>query len=181
MNYIALFEGLNPHFFEKEYIRSLPAEESFVEQILLLNQFSPDAVDIPCPEHITFGLLEGSLEELHKAVAQVDEEWVQYFGEGSPVFCAFDGQKIAAFCTMDDWGTHQGLRVSGPGCVGTVPAYRKQGIGLKMVQLATAYLKQQGFDLSYIHYTYLESWYARLGYETIIRWNCQGIQWVREK
>ena len=58
---------------------------------------------------------------------------------------------------------------------GTIPAYRKQGIGLKMVQNATAILKEVGYDLSYIHYTAVGHWYARLGYQTILRWNSQGI------
>ncbi|MBR5226313.1 MAG: GNAT family N-acetyltransferase, partial [Clostridia bacterium] len=69
----------------------------------------------------------------------------------------------------------QGLRIGAPGCVGTIPAYRRQGIGLKLVQNATAILKQRGYDLSYIHYTGVGHWYARLGYQTILKWNAQGI------
>ena len=75
---------------------------------------------------------------------------------------------------MDDWGMHDGLRISGPGCVGTVPAYRKKGIGLEMVRRATIMLKEEGFDLSWIHYTHIGPWYEKLGYRTVLRWNGKG-------
>ena len=90
-------------------------------------------------------------------------------------YCAFDGEKVVSFCILDEMGICQGLRIAGPGCVGTVPAYRKKGIGLKMVQNATAILKDRGYDISYIHYTQVGHWYARLGYRTVLRWNCRGI------
>ena len=104
----------------------------------------------------------------------MEEDWVQYFGEKSRVYCAFDGEAIASFCIMDDWGMHDGLRISGPGCVGTVPAYRKKGIGLEMVRRATIMLKEEGFDLSWIHYTHIGPWYEKLGYRTVLRWNGKG-------
>ena len=89
-------------------------------------------------------------------------------------FNAFDGEKIAAFCLLEDWGVQEGLRIGGPGCVGTVPEYRKQGIGLEMVRLATELVQNEGFDISWIHYTHLEKWYSKLGYHTILRWGCKG-------
>ena len=128
-----------------------------------------------CPEGITFGLYTGDLAPLHDAVRLVDADWVQYFDGKAPVFCAFDGGQVVSFCIVDDMGVHEGLHIGGPGCVGTVPAYRRLGIGLKMVLLATAMLKAQGYDLSYIHYTQVGRWYARLGYETVLRWNSAGI------
>ena len=36
-------------------------------------------------------------------------------------------------------------------------------------------LKDEGYDLSWIHYTAVGHWYAKLGYETVVRWNCKGI------
>ncbi len=65
--------------------------------------------------------------------------------------------------------------LAGPGCVGTLPQYRKQGIGLEMVRRATLLLKAEGFDLSWIHYTHLERWYGKLGYKTVLRWNREGL------
>lgn len=176
INYTDLFNTLHPGFFQEEHIRSLPPEEVFEEQILDLHTFSPDAVKIACPEHITFGMYHGDLPSLHQAVAQVDESWVQYFSQGDSVYCAMDGDKVVSFCLLDEFGEYQGLRIGGPGCVGTVPSARGQGIGLKMVQNATQILKEQGYDLSYIHYTHVGRWYAKLGYETILHWSAQGIQ-----
>lgn len=174
MNYADMFSALQPGFFEKEYIRSLPPEHIFDEQVLDLHTWQ-EGEPVPCPEHITFGFYKGDAEALQEAVALVDEDWVQYFQEGDKVFCAFVGDRVASFCILDDFGEYQGLRVGAPGCVGTVPAFRKQGIGLKLVQKATAILKEKGYDLSWIHYTHVGHWYARVGYKTVIRWNCRGI------
>ena len=174
MNYADMFSTLHPGFFEKEYIRTLPPEDIFDEQVLDLRTWQAGE-PVPCPAHITFGLYSGELTALHEAIRQVDEDWVQYFRAGDRVFCAFDGDQVASFCLLDDFGVYEGLRIGAPGCVGTVPAYRKQGIGLRMVQLATAVFKAEGYDLSWIHYTAVGRWYARLGYQTVIRWNASGM------
>ena len=172
---IGLFSTVLPGFFEKEHIRSLPPEEVYEEQALDLHTFSPTALSIPCPDHITFGLYEGDLDKLYAAVRSVEEGWIPCYKPGDTVYCAFDGDKIASFCLIEDFGMYNGLRVGGPGCVGTVPEYRRQGIGLKMVQNVTEILKNRSYDISYIHYTGVGHWYARLGYETLAKWNCRGI------
>ena len=174
MNYAAMFHALQPGFFEKDYIRSLPPEDIFDEQVLDLHTWQ-EGEPVPCPAHITFGFYKGDAAALQETVRLVDEDWVQWFGKVDRVFCAFDGDRVASFCILDDFGEYEGLRVGAPGCVGTIPAYRKQGIGLKMVQKATAILKDEGYDLSWIHYTHVGHWYAKLGYTTVVRWNCKGI------
>ena len=50
-----------------------------------------------------------------------------------------------------------------------------ESMRLRMVQLATACLQESGYDLSWIHYTHVGHWYARLGYRTVIRWNAHGV------
>lgn len=174
MNYAEMFAALQPGFFEKEYIRTLPEDETYVEQVIDLHSWQEGA-PVECPGHITFGYYQGDIETLQAAVREVEDDWVQWFGKGDHVYCAFDGDKVVSFCILDAFGEYKGLKVGAPGCVGTVPAYRKQGIGLRMVQKATAILREQGYDLSWIHYTAVGHWYARLGYETVVRWNCKGI------
>lgn len=174
MNYADLFNAIQPGFFEKEYIRSLPPEDIFDEQVLDLHAWQ-EGEPVPCPEHIAFGFYKGDAETLQAAVRAVDEDWVQWFGKVDRVFCAFDGDRVASFCILDSFGEADGQKVGAPGCVGTVPAYRRQGIGLRMVQLATTILKDEGYDLSWIHYTHVGHWYARLGYKTVVSWNSQGI------
>ncbi|MBE5810137.1 MAG: GNAT family N-acetyltransferase [Clostridiales bacterium] len=174
MTYTEMFQTLQPGFFEKPYIRSLPEAHIFDEQIIDLHEWQAGA-PVPCPAHITFGFYKGDVETLRAAVREVDEDWPQWFGKVDRVFCAFDGEKVASFCILDAFGEADGLKVGAPGCVGTVPAYRRQGIGLRMVQLATAILKDEGYDLSWIHYTHVGHWYARLGYKTVVRWNCKGV------
>lgn len=175
MNYTAMFHHLHPGYFEQAYIRSLPPEHIFDEQVLDLHAWSAEDVRVDCPAHITFGLYDGDWDALHAAVREVDEDWVQYFNPGDRIFCACDGERIVSFCNLDEFGEYGGLRIGGPGCVGTVPAWRKQGVGLRMVQLATAWLQEAGYDLSWIHYTHVGHWYARLGYQTVVRWNAHGV------
>lgn len=180
MDYKALFNQMLPDFFQREYIKNLDPEEIFEEQLMLLPKFDVNAVEIPVPAGVTFGIFQGNREELLSAVRAVEEDWISYFGKEDRVFCAFCDNKIVSFCILDDMGEYDlegcHIRIAGPGCVGTVPAFRRQGIGLKMVQLATDILKKEGYDYSYIHYTAVGHWYARLAYETILRWNCKGFE-----
>lgn len=175
LDYADLLLTFYPGFFEKESIRSIAPEKVYVEQILDLSTFCCDSVQLTCPSQITFGLYEDDWEVLLAAVAEVQPKWLPYFKPEERVYCARDGENIASFCLLREFGTYQGLRIGGPGCVGTVPGYRKQGIGLKMVQNVTFLLKEQGYDASYIHHTGVGHWYAKLGYETVLRWNHKGI------
>lgn len=174
IDYKDYFHHLFPGFFERAYIRNLPEQYVAEELIMDLHSFSVNDVPLTCPEQITFGMFKGNLEALHAAVREVDESWVEYFNENSRAYCAFDGEKVVSFCLVDGFGEYNGLKVGGPGCVGTIPSYRKQGIGLKMVQNATEILKQEGYDISHIHYTGVGPWYAHLGYEVVLRWNGKG-------
>lgn len=175
-----LFMQMHPGYFDQVYIRALSPERVFEEMTLDLHAFSCDQVAIPMPQGITFGMFPGGdMSGLLHSVRQVGEGWVQYFGESDDIFCAFDGDQVVSFCLLDDMGEHlldgRKVRVAGPGCVGTIPAYRKRGIGLRMVQLGTQILKDRGYDISYIHFTGVGPWYAKLGYETLLTWNSAGI------
>ncbi len=175
MNYRRMFDSMYPGFFSDAVIRSMGEESVFAELVMDLRRFTPEKTAFPCPDNITFGIYDGEIEKLKRTVAQVDEEWVQFFTGRNRAFCAFDGDKIASFCILEDWGRQVDLRVGGPGCVGTIQAYRKRGIGLEMVRLATNLLTEEGFDLSWIHYTHLWHWYEKLGYKTVLKWNCNGL------
>lgn len=175
MNYTELFKCLHPDFFKEKSICSLPKDWIFTELVMDLRQDLPNEVVPCCINGITFGEYHGDLAALHDAVRQVDDDWVQYFKEDCRFYCAFKGEKIVAFCILDDMGRFQGLHIGGPGCVGTIPQFRRQGIGLEMVRLATETLRQEGFDLSWIHYTHLAHWYMKLGYQPVLQWNSSGI------
>ena len=126
---------------------------------------------IPAPPGASFGFYGGGLEALRREVGRVDATWPELFGKDDRVYCAFEGGRPASFCLVEDMGTFGGLRVGGPGCVGTLPEFRRRGIGLKLVQNVTAILKEEGFDIGYIHYTGVAPWYAKLGYRTVLRWS----------
>ncbi|MBR4305232.1 MAG: GNAT family N-acetyltransferase, partial [Ruminiclostridium sp.] len=54
---------------------------------------------------------------------------------------------------------------------GTVPKYRKQGIGLDMTARAVQLLKERGCDKVQLLYLVLDKWYGRLGfYKTSTQW-----------
>ena len=113
-----------------------------------------------------FGFCKGSA--LEQAVAAVDPDWVQYFGDGE-IFCGTVREEIASFCIIEDDVDcifSDSSRFGSIGCVGTVPEYRRRGIGLKMVELAARELYSRGCEKIFIHYTGVYDWYAKLGFRT---------------
>ena len=178
--YEALFMEMHPGFFEKENIRSIEDEKWIYEEMILpLDEFDPNAYQKTFDSDISFGIFQGSPDELHAAVNQVIPDWVKLYDGKSRVYCGFVNGKIASFCMIEDMGEHllegRRLKIGGPGCVGTVPEYRNRGVGLVMVRDVTRILKEEGYDISYIHYTGVAPWYAKLGYRTILKWNKHGI------
>ncbi|MCI5669059.1 MAG: GNAT family N-acetyltransferase [Oscillospiraceae bacterium] len=128
---------------------------------------TPDMLrSAPAAEGADFEFCRGS--GLPEAVAAVDRDWVQYF-DGGEIFCGYSGGKIASFCLLDDDVDclfSDGTRVGSIGCVGTVPEFRRRGIGLKMVELAARELYHRGCEKIFIHYTGVYEWYAKIGFRT---------------
>jgi len=176
---ITLFHSMHPQFFENESIKCLSEDWIFDEMLLRLDEFDPHKYEKPLDSSITYGFFEGNRAELLQAVERVDPGWLECFGEEDRVLCGYLDGKVASFCIVDNMGAHavngQKLKIGGPGCVGTLPEYRDRGIGLTMVKKATQILKDEGYDYSYIHYTYVSRWYAKLGYETVLQWTKNGI------
>ncbi len=170
-----LFPGIP---FKSRAFFTLNGYETQGERVEMGMDIGGFAADISrAPDGISFGFYKGEHNELIEAVKEVDEEWVQYFTNHETVFCGFKDGKAVSFCIVDkdvscllsDGKT----KVGSIGCVGTVPAFRKQGIGLYMVELATELLAKEGSQKSFIHCTHLENWYGRLGYRTFLRY-CAG-------
>lgn len=156
-------------FFEKNGFSAVGGCD---EMLLSLKDYSFD--EKAFRGHLTaeYGWYKGSVEALHKAVAEVDESWVQYYEEDSSVYAATVNGEIASFCLVstdvtnylsDAYG-----RVGMPGCVGTVPKYRDRGIGIEMIARVTQYLKDRGMDISFIFFTGVADWYKKLGYEVFM-------------
>ncbi len=173
-DYRDMFDTMHPGFFEKEYIRAADPEDVFSEMILDLKASAP-LPPLPSPEGVRYGIWEGDRDALIGAVRKVIPAWVPIFETGkTPVLCGLDDGQIRSFCMLEHMRSYRDLRIAGPGCVGTVPEARGRGIGLRMVQLATEHFRAEGFDLSYIHYTGVALWYAKLGYRTVLTWNRDG-------
>lgn len=178
-DFILLFDHMHPDFFKSGSVRGLSDDLVFEEMILPLDIFDINKYDKKLDDNISFGYYDGSLDELKKEVKKVDPDWVQFYNQDDRIYCGYISGKIASFCLIGDNGTYningRDIKVGGPGCVGTLPEYRDNGIGLTMVKNVTQILKEEGFDLSYIHYTYVAPWYEKLGYKTVIKWTKNGI------
>lgn len=177
-SYIELFNDMHPGFFDPDKTSYMPEEKIYEEQILSHDDAELAEISIPVPDGVTFGFYAGDHDTLVKAINEVDSSWPEYFNGEDRIYCAFVNGEIASFCLAEDMGIHSidGIpqKIAGPGCVGTVPKFRKQGIGLKMVQNVTRILFDEGYDISYIHYTGVGRWYEKLGYQTVLRWTKHG-------
>ena len=144
----------------------------FVEMALDLHEYQEK---LPSNNTVSFGVYSGDLEKIRKLVEKVDPKWCKYFTDDTTIFCGFINKEPVSFCIIPDTADSilfdDKIKIGGIACVGTVPDYRKRGIGLKMVDMATLGLKKLGYDIAYIHYTHLEKWYNKLGYETIARFS----------
>lgn len=150
------------------------ASDGFCDEMTrTIGDFSSTDFPIDLPQGSGFGWYSGSHEALLHAVADVDEDWTQYFTPDSRVFCAFFGGEITSFCLVDPDSqcilSDGRNKVGVIGCVGTVHRHRRKGLGLKMVALASDELNKAGCDLCFIHYTSVADWYAKLGYKTFLR------------
>ena len=176
--YEALFLEMNPGYFERDYVRAVPEDEPASEMFLPLKDFDENIYAKSFGGEVSFGKYEGDIESLRENVAKVVPHWTQFFYENSRVYCAFVDGKVASFCQIQDFGEHEvngvKLKVGGPGCVGTLPEFRDRGLGLSMVKNVTKILRDENYDLSYIHYTYETAWYGKLGYKTYVSWTGKG-------
>lgn len=176
--YETLFLEMHPNYFERDYVRAIPEDEPASEMLLCLQDFDENCYEKEFNDEVTFGYYTGDLEELRADVAKVVSHWTQFFHENSRVYCGFVGGKVASFCLIEAFGEHDMdghiQKIGGPGCVGTLPEYRNRGLGLTMVRDVTKILREEGYDYSYIHYTYETGWYAKLGYQTFLSWSGKG-------
>ncbi len=156
--------------------RGYVSDDGCIEMKMPLSEFDYDGLNIPsCPAETVFGYIEkDEYNDLLRAVGEVDTDWVQYFTAESPIFAARLNGKIAGFCMIDENAdtviSSGSNNVCSIGCVGVVPEMRKNGIGLSMVAEAARIAKQDGCTDAFIHYTYLDKWYGRLGFKTFLRY-----------
>ncbi len=168
---VGLFPGIPGETKEFFVRRGYEVDEEFVEMAMDIRGYVQHVC--PAPVGVSFCFYDGQHEDLLRAVAEVDEEWVQYFNRDDIVLCGYLDGELASFCIYEDdiacLLSDGRNKVGSIGCVGTRPAFRNRGIGLAMVEYGAELLAKQGVDMCHIHYTSLETWYGRLGYRTYLR------------
>lgn len=171
-------EGPAVDFFKR---RGYSAEWTSINMELSLAGFDTGRPDIPpAPDGLEYRFAESSdLPALLEAVKAAEPGWPGIFEDCSdPILLAELDGKIAGFeilCSDGGYFTRPGQRVGSIGCVGVVPDMRERGIGLDMVARGCSWLKGRGCTQIELRYTWLESWYGRLGFKTVSR------QWMGEK
>lgn len=155
-------------FFEKH---GYSLSGDYTEMELVLKEYT--APQYVAPENADFRFYNGDIQSIRSAVAEVDEEWVQYFDENGCFFCCFVDNELASFCIIGEDErcllSDGGSKIGSIGCVGTVLRFRRKGLGLYMVALGAEWLKSKGCDSVFIHYTHLYNWYGKLGAEVFLR------------
>lgn len=171
-------EGPAVSFFEK---RGYTANWSSINMELSLADFDLDRLGIPpVPEGLRYRFEEQSdLPAVLAAVQAAESGWTGIFSDCSdPILLAELDGEIAGFEILSTDGGYfvrPGQQIGSVGCVGVVPAKRERGIGMAMVAEGVHWLKTQGCTQIELRYTWLESWYGKLGFRTVSR------QWMGEK
>lgn len=161
--------------------RGYAAGWTSINMELDLASFDPASLAIPpAPEGLTFRLAEKSdIPALLKAVEAAEPGWVSIFADCTdPILLAGLDGEIAGFEILSPDGGHftrPGQRIGSVGCVGVVPDMRERGIGMAMVAEGCSWLKSKNCTQIELRYTWLESWYGKLGFRTVSR------QWMGEK
>ncbi|MBE6888614.1 MAG: GNAT family N-acetyltransferase [Ruminococcaceae bacterium] len=144
---------------------------SFCEMELPLDGFTAPNAELP--QNVDFRFFDGDIKVIRSAVEEVDNEWVQYFNADGRFFCCYADGELASFCIIDEDVrcalSDENSQIGSIGCVGTVPKFRRMGLGLHMVALGAQWLKTHGCNKVFIHYTHLDKWYGKLGAKVFLR------------
>ena len=143
--------------------------------------FEYAALDIPKPENVTYRLAKDSdKEDLLKAVQITEPGWTDLYKDcDDDVLLAVCDNKIVAFEMINENGgvftSEKNIKHGCIGCVGTIPEYRRKGIGLDMTAYAVQRLRALGCDKVQLLYLVLDKWYGKLGFYIT------STQWMGEK
>ena len=171
-------EGPAVSFFEN---RGYTASWSSINMELPLAEFSLDKLSIPpAPTDLRYRFAEKSdIPAVLAAVEAAEPSWTGIFADcADPILLAELDGEIAGFEILSADGGYfirPGQQVGSVGCVGVVPGKREHGIGMAMVAQGVQWLKNQDCTQIELRYTWLESWYGKLGFKTVSR------QWMGEK
>lgn len=177
----SIFQGVpmdNGNEDASEFFRKRGYKESHITYNMDIDttDFEYAHLNIPKPQNIEYRFAEESdKEELLKAVELVVPDWVDMYREcDDEILLAICDGKIAGFEMLNEYGgvfTKNAEKHGCIGCVGTVPEFRKRGIGLDMTARSVQILKDRGCDKVQLLYLVLDKWYGKLGfYITSTQW-----------
>ncbi|MBP3922119.1 MAG: GNAT family N-acetyltransferase [Ruminiclostridium sp.] len=177
----SIFQGVpmdNGNEDASEFFRKRGYKESHITYNMDIDtaDFEYAHLNIPKPSNIEYRFAEESdKEELLKAVELVVPDWVDMYREcDDEILLAICDGRIAGFEMLNEYGgvfTKNAEKHGCIGCVGTVPEFRKRGIGLDMTARSVQILKDRGCDKVQLLYLVLDKWYGKLGfYITSTQW-----------
>ncbi len=151
--------------------------ETSIDMTLNLGDYGhPAGADDGLPPHVAIRAARPQDAALLPLAFQDDDlaDWLGIYtdamasGQHERILLATLADEIAGFVLVLTEGlTWQACfpgKTGGLGCLGVRQAHRNRGIGRALAATATSQLKREGMTTSYVGWTWLEDWYAALGY-----------------
>jgi len=135
-----------------------------------LNKFTYKEEDFSCSLGGTIfkklGRNKDEVMSCYNGANSVEDGWGEYFlGDNIEAIIAVKGRKVIggvivpSFCMFDE-----SLKEAGSfGVIWVLKKYREKGVGMKLYSKSLFDLRDRGFKICHIGYTYLDSWYGKLG------------------
>ena len=168
-------DGCHPWFIRRGYVD----RETNLDMSVDLHMYPyPERVDRKLPDGMTFRTARPDDREDLIAVLNDEDlsDWKQDYlslidaGRCTDILLAVhNGEIIGAVMGLVDetvWKDCFPGPVGELACLGVLSRYRGKGVGLALAARLTLRLKELGMTTGYLKWTWLESWYGTLGYQT---------------
>jgi predicted N-acetyltransferase YhbS len=133
-----------------------------------LKKFSSEGVSYSS-DNIVFKKLhtDDEIESCYNGADSVEKGWGRFFAEeNTNAIIAIKGEEVIGGIIVSPYRCLFDESIKDAGTIGALwvlKEYRKKGMGMELYCDALIELKKEGCNICHIGYTYLESWYGKLG------------------